>query len=413
MLKTSTSDLRRVVLGGCAASLTAWVAVMTVFMLRTPAGDYAVYRSLSPAVLDGRSLYDLRLGGLAFTYPAFAALPLSLLSKVGFGAGLFLLTAASFAALARTVVVLARAVVRERPGAGGNRLLASPELLALAFLAVAVWFAPVTKTLLNGQLNLLLLWLVVEDVLGDVPPRWRGVLTGIATGIKLTPGLFIVTMLLTGRRAWAGRASATFAVTAAIGFVVEPAGSLHYWQHLGGSTGFGNPFGFGNQSIMYALVRMAGDLQLAPLDYRVFLPVAIALVAAALLVARRLHVGGHELATWGITAVAMLAVAPVSWSHHWVWMLLPLAAVVAMVPATVGGRAMLVFTVVVLCSSIVSLMPRLDFTGWPWRVATETVLGNAYLIAGLALLLWFAAFAFGRRRRPRHIDLTSGDRVDV
>jgi alpha-1,2-mannosyltransferase len=391
------APLRRVAIVACLVSLLVWAVVMTVFMLHTPAGDFAVYRNLAPAAFDDRGLHDVRLGPLAFTYPAFAAVPLSLLQQVGFGTGLFLMTLASIAALTRTAIVLARAVFRERVSA----LPISPMMLVLVFLAVAVWFAPVTKTLLNGQLNLILLWLVVEDLLGAVPPKYRGLLTGLATGIKLTPALFIVAMLVTGRRAWAVRASAAFAVTVAIGFVVEPAGSLEYWRKLGGSDGFGSPEGYSNQSIMYALVRIADQS-----DYHLFLPVGIALALLALVIVRRLHDRGHELASWGVTAIAMLAVTPVSWTHHWVWLLLPLAALVATMPTGEGGHALLVSTVVVLWSGIVQLAPHLQPHGIGRAFGLE-IIGNAYLLMGLALLIWFGRLAWSESGGRAH----GGDRA--
>ena len=68
-------------------------------------------------------------------------------------------------------------------------------------------------------------------------------------------------------------------------------------------------------------------------------------------------------------------------------------------------------TVLVLCSSVVSVVPHLDLANLsdPARMVTETVVGNAYLIAGLALICWFAGFAFGRHRRTRTIDLSAVD----
>ena len=43
-------------------------------------------------------------------------------------------------------------------------------------------------------------------------PRWpRGALIGLATAIKLVPGVFIIYLLITGRRKAAGVSALTFA----------------------------------------------------------------------------------------------------------------------------------------------------------------------------------------------------------
>jgi alpha-1,2-mannosyltransferase len=385
----------------CATSFVAWTAFMTYLLLGTPAGDYAVYRSLTPAVLDGRSLYDMRLGELGFTYPSFAALPLSLLSNVDFNVGFAVFTLLGIAALARVTYLLSRAVLRERGVLRIGSLRLTPITLALIAFAVVIWFAPVTKTLLNGQINLILLWLVVEDLIGDVPRRWRGILTGIATGLKLTPGLFIVAMLLTGRTTWAARAFAAFGATVAIGFVAEPIGSVKYWLTLGGSgNAYGTPEGYSNQSLMYMFVRFTDASA-----YQVFIPIAAAVIVGALVLVRRLHLRGYTLAPWGVTALAMLITSPISWSHQWVWMVLPLAALLTISPLRASARALMAVTALVLCSGVVSLATHMDFTGIGRILLTETA-GNAYLIVGFALLGWFAALSMRRDRELSVVDET-------
>ena len=60
---------------------------------------------------------------------------------------------------------------------------------AAAVLAgVAVWCEPVWTTLRYGQINLLIAVLVLWDLTRRTGHRWAGVGTGIATGIKLSPG---------------------------------------------------------------------------------------------------------------------------------------------------------------------------------------------------------------------------------
>ena len=71
--------------------------------------------------------------------------------------------------------------------------------------AAAVVTIPVWLTLRQGQVNVVLWFLVVADVaLVGRRSRWSGVGIGIATAVKLVPGLFIVWLLLAGRRSSAG-----------------------------------------------------------------------------------------------------------------------------------------------------------------------------------------------------------------
>src|SRR5436190_1420035 len=67
--------------------------------------------------------------------------------------------------------------------------------------AFAAAFEPMRETVNFGQVNMLLLALVAGDLLLLVRGgrRWAGVLIGLATAIKLTPGLFILYLLLTRR----------------------------------------------------------------------------------------------------------------------------------------------------------------------------------------------------------------------
>src|SRR5206468_2387725 len=108
----------------------------------------------------------------------------------------------------------------------------APALLTMAAVAVATWLDPVRTTLYLGQINVVLLALIVGDLLGTPgrrESRWRGVGLGIAAAIKLTPLLFVVYLLLVGRVRAAATAVGTFLAAVAIGFLVAPADSVAYW----------------------------------------------------------------------------------------------------------------------------------------------------------------------------------------
>jgi uncharacterized membrane protein YgcG len=86
----------------------------------------------------------------------------------------------------------------------------------------------VWQNLTFGQVNLVLMAAVVVD-LTRPERRSSGVLVGLAAGVKLTPLVFVVLLLLVGRRGAAGRATLTFLATVAVGFVLAPGAAASYW----------------------------------------------------------------------------------------------------------------------------------------------------------------------------------------
>jgi alpha-1,2-mannosyltransferase len=186
------------------APVAALIVVAAVAAaLRGGFKDLLVYQYGGRAVLDGLALY--RSGdpvtGLPFTYPPFAAVamvPLALMPAWLTGA---LWTGAEMAALAASVVVVRRAMGRPAPGwwvaiVCGGALLVEP-----------VW-----QTLTFGQINLFVMLAVLVDLLRP-ERRWSGVLVRLAAGVKLTPLVFIVLLVMVGRRAAAVRAALVFGTT--------------------------------------------------------------------------------------------------------------------------------------------------------------------------------------------------------
>ena len=80
-----------------------------------------------------------------------------------------------------------------------------PVVLLAALLPVALFLEPVRVTLYFGQINLLLMGLVVADCLVRKPKWPRRALVGLAAAVKLTPAAYVLFFLLRGDR----RAAAT------------------------------------------------------------------------------------------------------------------------------------------------------------------------------------------------------------
>ena len=291
---------------GPAPLLVLVVAATVAGALHGGFTDLFVYRHAGQMVLDGLPVLrsDDPVTGLPFTYPPFAAVvmvPLALL-PAWLVAGLW--TGASVGALAVTVAVVRRAL--DRPAQGW--LVA---LLTVAALATE----PVWQNLTFGQVNLVLMWAVLVDLAGPAR-RWSGVLLGIAAGVKLTPLVFVVLLVLIGRRSAARRAALAFAGTVAVGFLVAPGWAARYWADgLVDARRVGPPALAHNQSAYGALTRLLDG----PPPTLLWLAVAGPLALATLVVGAGWWRRGDRVLGTCLGAMAMLLASPISWSHHWVW----------------------------------------------------------------------------------------------
>ncbi len=346
------------------------VAGVTVGALVGGFTDLHVYRYAGDALLDGRPLYDARepLTDLRFTYPPFAAVLLAPLAPLPGWLAAGLWTGVTAACLAGTVVVVRGAY--GRPTSGWLVLLVGVGALALE---------PVWQNLTFGQVNVVLMLAILVD-LTRPDRRWAGVLVGVAAGVKLTPLVLVVLLVLVGRRSAALRATVTFAGTVLVGFAVAPGSAATYWtDDLVAAGRVGPPALAHNQSAYGALDRVLGD---GPATL-VWLAVAGVLAALVLLVAAAWWRRGDRVLATCLAAVAMLVASPVSWSHHWVWALPTALALWE------HRRWVAVAWTVVFVARPMLWPPWADGQEYAWNAA-EHVVGNAYLLAGLAVAAWAA-----------------------
>jgi alpha-1,2-mannosyltransferase len=298
--------------GGPAVAAMAVLAYVAAYVrwptLRLQV-DLLVYRFAAQHLLAGLDLYSTGLTGksneLLFIYPPFAAIfatPLALLD----GSSVRLLW------LLGMVAALIYAVVRMLKSMG---MRAGGAMVSLAALLVGViaWLEPMRLTAELGQINLVLLVLVVGDLLAGGQSKWSGIGIGLAAGIKLTPALFIVYLLVTRRIRAAMVATGTFAATGALGFAVAPTDSVTYWLH--GRFDDVNRIShdpLANTSVSGLLLRLHSSPGMATITATVFAAVAVMIAAMAY---RR----GHAVLGLAIVGLASAAASPFSWSHHWVW----------------------------------------------------------------------------------------------
>ncbi|MGR7025046.1 glycosyltransferase 87 family protein [Geodermatophilus sp. URMC 62] len=289
--------------------------------------DLRVYRGAVAWWLDGRPLYDFTYGRspYGFTYPPFAALlvaPMAALPVWAVATAHTLLNVVVLAGLTRWLVV----PVARRHGWP----LPSTWVAAVPVLFV---LEPVRETMGFGQVNLFLAALVLADVTAlRRGSRWAGVGTGLAAAVKLTPALFVVYLLLTGRRRAAGVATATAAGATLLAAAVAPGTSWRFWtETLWHTERVGRLDKTSNQSLLGALARLAdpGDPPRAVWALLAAV-VLVAVVARAVRVAR----AGDDLAGVTLTGLAACLVSPISWSHHFVWLV---PALVVLVDVAAGA----------------------------------------------------------------------------
>ena len=290
----------------CAVLLavaTAWWFWQQARTWPTAGLDGRVYRDAARALLDRGEIYSGRFQDLPFTYPPFALLVFVPLALVPSDVAALLMFLASLAALV--------AVVRWCQEYATDGRAGSWWWTASLVAAGSVCVEPARTTLGLGQVNLLLLALVLG--VDARASRWAGAGAGIATAIKVSPGLLVVAQGVRGDVRALGRAILAFAGATALAALVAPTASWTYFTSLlWDST---RPGGLGylqNQSLRGLFARHSPD------------HASTWWLLSALLV---LTLGGWVVrrhradAFYALTAAAVtgLLVSPISWSHHWVW----------------------------------------------------------------------------------------------
>lgn len=289
--------------------------------------DLEVYRFGAIRMRDGLDLYSVGLTGnprtLLFIYPPFAALcfaPLAFLTE----------PTVQVLWLSLACVLIGYAIWRMLTA---MRLTAATGLWSLGALlfGLVAWLEPFRLSLQLGQINIVILAVVLADLLGPAhsgdhkgggagrsgsPPkgrRWAGLGIGLAAGIKLTPALFILYLVAIGRLRAAAMAGGTFAATVLIGFALLPADSTFYWLRRGfRDVNRISADQRGSTSVSGILLRLgvpSSGITLA----------SVALAAVALAVAAIACRRGQAVLGVALVGMGGAVASPFSWDHHWVW----------------------------------------------------------------------------------------------
>ncbi|MDV8146859.1 glycosyltransferase 87 family protein [Arthrobacter sp. B10-11] len=304
--------------------------------------DFSVYwhggKILNEAGQAPSNLYSRTVGWaggpeLPFTYPPFSALLFGLLARLPEESALLLFNAAG-AAVAVWVAVRgvrywsAKQDWRSTFGAPGSTAVSGFKATrnrwgAVILLLAVINLGPWRETLAFGQINILLMGLMAADLLAR-NQRWnqgfpgRGFLVGMAAGIKLTPLVFGLYFLV--RKDWRGlfNMAGGFAATVLLGWLVRPAESFRFWlEILPDTSRIGGAGYVDNLSIKGALLHFGVPEAGVTVPW---LLLSLLVTGMGAMVIKAASDQGARVVAISATALTMLLISPVSWSHHWVWM---------------------------------------------------------------------------------------------
>jgi alpha-1,2-mannosyltransferase len=297
------------VLAICALAFDAAFAVRHGFF------DLRVYFGAINYWTDGTGeIYDYLLPRTkyGFTYPPFAALAMLPMALIGWHVAIVISLMLTVVSAVAVIYALVEPLARRR---GWDTWF----VVAVACCFAAV-FEPMRETLLFGQVNAILLALVAADVLLLV--RYNrsiaGVGIGIATAIKLTPGIFIVYLIITKRFRAAAVASGTTLAATVFAGAVAPDASREFWTDaLWNTSRVGSQSFVSNQSLN-GLVYRWNEEDPTKLAW-------VALVLAVMAVwawrSRRAVRFGDEATGFALTGIVGVLVSPITWVHHLVWVM--------------------------------------------------------------------------------------------
>lgn len=298
--------------------------------------DFNVYRAGARAFLglDGSAqLYDEKLWNIAgdawlpFTYPPFAVLLFLPYAVMPAETGAHIhsvILLMSLLAVAHLIITRSKGIAGLLQRRTDWRAAVLPGLVVVLIGISGPW----REGLSFGQINAALMVILLADLLGarkmGLP---RGLLTGLAAGVKLTPlalGLFFLAQRDFKALLWM---AAGFFGSVAAGFTISAEGSVYYWTEA-----LWTASRVGTVDDMYNATLRSFTLHLGLPEHAataLWIALSLAAVLCGYGAIRRLLAAGELLAAVGAAALVMLVISPISWYHHWVWFILLLPALIS------------------------------------------------------------------------------------
>jgi len=354
--------------------------------------DLRVYRDAAAFLRGHGSPYLGRFtpSQLPFTYPPFALLVLSPLSFGPLGVVKAVWWVLNEAALCGVLYL----ALLECLGLSRRRALA---FAVLGGAVASIALEPVRSNLDYGQINALLMVMIAVDIL-RIRGRGRGVLVGVAAAIKLTPLLYLAYFLVERDRRAALRGAVTFVAATGLSWAILPTASTKYWvDDAFHPSRTGRPGFVSNQSwngLLHRVPFHSGTGIAVLWVLASLLTVATAVVAAQRLVAR-----GRRVDALLVLALAELLASPISWSHHWSWLVL---APVVLIERRGTDRP------VVVALAVATLIAFAEPYRWPLSGWFGAVLADSLTLAGAALLGVMTWRAIAESRAEEALQPSSG-----
>jgi alpha-1,2-mannosyltransferase len=227
---------------------------------------------------------------------------------------------------------------------------------------------------------MLLLFLVLADLRLFVGrgSRFGGVAIGLATAVKLTPGIFILYLLLTRKYRAALTAIATSAAATVLAMLVAPQASREFWTDALWDTDRVGVLSFiSNQSLEGFVVRLHQQ------DPSMALWALLVLVTLGFWAWRVRRC--DEATGVALTGVTACLVSPVTWVHHMVWLL---PALLLLFDRALAARGRVRAAWLGLCIGLYALLSSRviwsfagHYAGWGF------IMSNAYVLASVILLI--------------------------
>jgi alpha-1,2-mannosyltransferase len=314
--RSSLVKWRPVALWAVAFTSASIIAYLLALVAHFPQMDFQVYRMGAQHVLAG-GLYSAEITVLGrhllFTYPPLAAILFWPLSHFSIFAGQTIWDVIDLVALTALIAV-SIAAARTRS------MVRSDWRTALILLApIGFLLFPVRYNLALGQINVVLVLMIVADLTIGVSWRGRdlpkGVLVGAAAAIKLTPLIFLP--YLVASRQWrpARNAALTFALATGAMFAVSPRASwLYFTKDAFDTTRVGSIDRVDNQTLHGAIAR--AHLSMPP---ALFALISLIVLCVGIGVAAVAYRRSSSMLGILVCAATGLMLSPISWLHHYVW----------------------------------------------------------------------------------------------
>jgi alpha-1,2-mannosyltransferase len=356
------------------------------------AADAAFNRGLSPYSLDVVRLFERDMGGVVypFLYPPTALpwfLPFALFD---FTTAVLLFQAVSVACLFLVILLLWREIVPR---------IASPAW-QLIFLGALFVFEGVSATLNWAQINLivvafvLIAWLRSSDPKAD---RLVAFCLFAASVLKTYPLLFLLVPLMRRRFGVIGWFAVFALADLLISLLVLPGGVWRDWlENVVPTGGYGTmPFGLfslstvGNQTFNGLFLRVFGEGDAAQLWATIAALVCCAATGLAVFLARDIDRQAYYGLSFGLVSVLTFLISPLSWPHHFVFLIPALAAAAVQVSRLHGPGGVAARTV---------YLGALVICAYPWPLRELGTLSSPWLrsvplVGPLSLFLLLLALA--------------------